>query len=74
MAPRSPDLTPLDFFLWGHVKNIVYRENVGDTAHFKESITRTESVSPEILDRVWTEIEYQHYVCHAVNGSHTEVV
>jgi hypothetical protein len=22
-APRSPDLTPLDFFLWGHVKNVV---------------------------------------------------
>ncbi|CAF1680033.1 unnamed protein product, partial [Adineta ricciae] len=24
-APRSPDLTPLDFFLWGHLKNIVYK-------------------------------------------------
>lgn len=22
--PNSPDLTPCDFFLWGHVKNIVY--------------------------------------------------
>lgn len=22
---RSPDLTPIDFFLWGHIKNIVYR-------------------------------------------------
>lgn len=22
--PRSPDLTPLDFFLWGHLKNKVY--------------------------------------------------
>jgi hypothetical protein len=22
--PRSPDLTPLDFFLWGAVKNAVY--------------------------------------------------
>src|SRR5258705_3354060 len=22
--PRSPDLTPLDFFLWGHVKSLVY--------------------------------------------------
>ena len=21
---RSPDLTPLDFFLWGHVKSVVY--------------------------------------------------
>lgn len=23
--PRSPDLTPLDFFLWGYLKNKVYR-------------------------------------------------
>jgi hypothetical protein len=22
--PRSPDLTPLDFFLWGYIKSIVY--------------------------------------------------
>jgi hypothetical protein len=24
--PRSPDLTPLDFFLWGHIKARVYRK------------------------------------------------
>jgi hypothetical protein len=23
--PRSPDLTPLDFFLWGYDKDIVYK-------------------------------------------------
>jgi hypothetical protein len=22
--PRSPDLTPLDFYLWGHLKAVVY--------------------------------------------------
>jgi hypothetical protein len=22
----SPDFTPLDYFLWGHMKNYVYRE------------------------------------------------
>lgn len=25
---RSPDLTPPDFFLWGHIKNFVYKEPV----------------------------------------------
>ena len=25
---RSPDLTPLDFYLWGHVKKIVYETKV----------------------------------------------
>ncbi|KAE9536207.1 hypothetical protein AGLY_007430 [Aphis glycines] len=23
--PRSPDLTPIDFFLWGHLKTVVYK-------------------------------------------------
>jgi hypothetical protein len=26
--PRSPDLTPLDFCLWGWMKSEVYKENV----------------------------------------------
>nr|XP_015922443.2 uncharacterized protein LOC107450974 [Parasteatoda tepidariorum] len=26
--PRSPDLTPLDFYLWGHMKSIVYETPV----------------------------------------------
>jgi hypothetical protein len=28
--PRSPDLTPLDFFLWGYAKNIVYQVKIND--------------------------------------------
>ena len=24
--PRSPDLTPLDFYAWGYMKNYVYEE------------------------------------------------
>jgi hypothetical protein len=26
--PRSPDLTPLDYFIWGHMKTIVYQQKV----------------------------------------------
>ncbi|KAJ4450186.1 hypothetical protein ANN_01593 [Periplaneta americana] len=28
--PRSPDLTPLDFYLWGHLKAVVYATPVND--------------------------------------------
>jgi hypothetical protein len=28
--PRSPDLTPLDFFLWGHIRSLVYETPVPD--------------------------------------------
>jgi hypothetical protein len=30
---RSPDLNPLDFFLWGHLKEIVYRDPPTDVEH-----------------------------------------
>ena len=25
--PRSPDLTPMDFYVWGHIKSKVYVKN-----------------------------------------------
>ena len=30
--PRSPDLTPLDYYLWGHMKTLVYETKVESTA------------------------------------------
>jgi hypothetical protein len=35
--PRSPDLTPLDIFLWGYVKNTVYQVKINDQ-HMKACI------------------------------------
>jgi len=37
--PRSPDLIPLDFFLWGYIKNIVYAEEIRNIQHLQEMIT-----------------------------------
>lgn len=34
MACTKSDLAPLDFFL-GHIKNIVYSENITDISHLK---------------------------------------
>ena len=31
---RSPDLSPLDFFLWGYIKNIVYGEKIRNIQRF----------------------------------------
>jgi hypothetical protein len=39
--PRLPDLTPLDFFLWGYVKNIVYQVKINDLQHLKARIRDT---------------------------------
>ncbi|XP_011861119.1 PREDICTED: uncharacterized protein LOC105558173 [Vollenhovia emeryi] len=50
--PRSPDLTPLDFFLWGHLKEQVYATRPVSVQDFKERIVRAcRTISPEILRR-----------------------
>jgi hypothetical protein len=40
---RSPDLNPLDFFLWGHLQEIVYRDLLTDiedlTTEFHVDVT-----------------------------------
>jgi hypothetical protein len=60
---RSPDLTPLDFFFWGFVKDRVYvpplPENV---AELRTRITAAVAeVTPEMLRRVWQEIDLPNY-------------
>ena len=37
-APRSPDLTLLDFFLWRYIKTKVIKTKVNDIADLKERI------------------------------------
>ena len=36
--PRSPDLTPLDFYLWGHIKTLVYETKVESRAALRDRI------------------------------------
>ena len=35
---RSPDITPLDFFLWGHLKTVVYADPPVNLADLKNKI------------------------------------
>jgi len=36
--PRSPDLTPLDYHLWGHMKTLVYETKVNSRAALRHRI------------------------------------
>jgi hypothetical protein len=48
--PRSSDLTPLDFFLWGYVKNIVYKVKINDVEHLKARIRdAVATVTPDMV-------------------------
>ena len=37
-APRSPDLTPLDYYLWDHMKTLVYKTKVESRAALRDRI------------------------------------
>ena len=72
--PRSPDLSPLDFFLWGYIKNIVYAEKIRNIQQLQERITPAiETVTRDMIQKTWQEIEFRLDVSRATNGAHIEM-
>jgi hypothetical protein len=56
--PRRPELTPIDYFLWGYVKNILYGDKMRDPWHLRDRITvAIATVTPDMIQRTWHEIE-----------------
>ncbi|GFX90094.1 putative LOC100569746 [Trichonephila clavipes] len=56
--PRSCDLTPLDYFLWGYVKSLVYADRPQKLDHVEDNIRRViADIRPQMLEKViehWT--------------------
>ncbi|GFX41391.1 hypothetical protein TNCV_1654741 [Trichonephila clavipes] len=51
--PRSCDLTPLDYFLWGYVKSLVYADKPQTLDHLEDNIHRViADVRPQMLEKV----------------------
>lgn len=70
--PRSPDLTPLDYFLWGHLKNVVYKTRPPNLEVLRERIEvecrRIEEA--DILHNVLNAFPQYLAYCQEVNGRH----
>ncbi|GFU59944.1 transposable element Tcb1 transposase [Trichonephila clavipes] len=69
--PRSCDLTPLDYFLWGYVKSLVYADKPQTLDHLEDNIRRViADIRPQMLEKVienWTSrLDY----IRASHGSH----
>ncbi|GFY34985.1 transposase [Trichonephila clavipes] len=69
--PRSCDLTPLDYFLWGYVKSLVYADKPQTLDHLEDNIRRViADIRPQMLETVienWTSrLDY----IRASRGSH----
>ncbi|GFY08120.1 putative transposase [Trichonephila clavipes] len=56
--PRSCDLTPLDYFLWGYVKSLVYTDKPQTLDHLEDNNRRViADIRPQMLEKVienWT--------------------
>ena len=52
MGPHSPDLSPPDFMLWGHLKSKVYETNPSTIQQLKAAISEEmRRVSVDMVDR-----------------------
>ena len=72
--PRNPDLPPLDFFLWGYIKNIVCGEKIRNIQHLQERITSAiETVTRDMIQKTRQEIEFHLDISRATNGAHIEM-
>ena len=72
--PRSPDLTPLDFFLWGYIKSKVYTTPPADIEELERRI-RVEIAAlrrSDLPGRTVEAMRSRAARCIAVGGRHVE--
>ncbi|GBM66026.1 hypothetical protein AVEN_39583-1 [Araneus ventricosus] len=71
--PRSPDLNPLDFFLWGYIKQRVYATPPPTLQELRNRTTDAcASVSSAMLYNVKREVQSRVQMCIVAEGHHFE--
>ena len=69
--PRSPDLTPMDFFLWGYIKSKVYVRNYDNLDDLKTSITAAfQDISTQMISSTMSNFEKRLEKIIEVRGRH----
>ena len=69
--PRSPDLTPFDYFLWGYLKGRVYRNKPRPVDALKANITEEiQEVTADVLARTFQNMVRRVQSCLDANGGH----
>ena len=73
--PRSPDLNPLDYYIWGHMKSLVYVTNVPNVDTLRQRVNNAFihiRGQAGVLDRVRQSMLRRITACIDANGSHFE--
>ena len=72
-SPHSPDLTPPDFFLWGHLKDKVYSSKPKTIAELKANIVaETRRIGQDTIEAVIKNFTRRVAVCAQRGGRHIE--
>lgn len=71
--PRSPDLTPLDFFYWGYLKSKVYETKPENLDELKRRIIDvSDSITLNMLDNVTEGVYHRVAYCQEQSGAQFE--
>lgn len=72
--PYSPDLTPLDYFLWGYTKDKIYKAKIDNLYDLKAKITEViQNISFEIRANVIENFKKRLELCKSSKGEHFQV-
>ena len=70
---RSPDLTPLDFYLCGNLKDVVYRKKLATLAVLLEEIeTAWAAIHVDTLVNIAQAVVRRNQKCLDADGNHSE--
>ena len=74
LPTRSPDATPCDFFYGVYIKDQVYVPPLPSSIpELKVGIrTAIETITADMLQTVWNELDYRVDVCRITKGAHIE--
>lgn len=71
--PRSPDLTPMDFFFWGSLKDAVYARNPKTVNDLKTFISEEFlNINLDLCRKVCRSVKKRLQLCIRSQGSHFE--
>nr|XP_034192564.1 uncharacterized protein LOC117609914 [Osmia lignaria] len=73
--PQSPDMNPVDFYLWGHLRNEVYRQHIKSR---EEAVARihavVKTISVETLRKVQRNVASRAATCFRNQGGFIELL
>ena len=72
-APHSPDLNPLDYFVWGYLKSLVYKPMPKELSTLKERVkTECNRLSNKLIRKAVLSMKIRATLCVKAKGKGIE--